>query len=1202
MRRLKSLELLGYKTFATKTTFEFAGTITAIVGPNGSGKSNIADAIRWVLGEQSFSLLRGRKTVDMIFSGSEQRPRAGMAAATLTFDNGDRWLPIEFSEVAVTRRAYRDGQNEYLLNGQRVRLRDISELLGTAGLAERTYTIVGQGLIDASLSLKADERRKLFEEAAGIGLYRARREEALRRLDATQRNLERVQDILSELKPRLRSLERQAGRAREYEQVKTDLHAMLREWYGYHWHQAQKELKEARDFAARREAELEASRKKQAELEEHLATLQENLSQARERLNDWRSQATQVQARRDALSRDLAVSAERRRALEERQAVLGRVLATLREERALLQGQLAEAEAEARTLQAQLAEARRNAEETQAEMDRIQVERRSLEHALEQTRQQISQLAARGEVLAARRMEWIAGRERHRAALAEAEKSLADLNHALEAARTRQEQEDEQLQGIRRAITQARAAWERSQAEAQSAERDLQTALEAHARTKDEQARLTMQLDVLEKAEAALVGYGEGARRLLEAAREGRLPGARGALVQFLEVPPEYELALTAVLGDFLEGIVLAGGADADAALDLLVESSGRAALLPLDGQRAAEERPRRGAPGFLGLGSEMVSAPPELRSLIETLLGRTWMVRDREAARNLLPDAPGGVRVVTLAGEVFLAEGPIQTGSGGPSGAVGRQRERRELALELERVRGRLARSGERMRELDEERARLREAEGERAAGLRELELEEEAVRARQREAALEVDGIRHQVEWQEMQRRAAAQRLEEAERGLRQVEEEQARIEPELSDKQAHIQTLRERLLGQSLDAHQSRAAYWAAQVELFERMAKDAAVREAERRVASERLEEQIRAHEREMGQVEQERQALEAERAVLTADEGELAGQLAALEALMRPAGAELEALEQGRERLRKSEIEARQSLVQAERLYAQAQLGLARRQEALEALRRRIEEDFGLVAFEYEEEVAGPTPLPFSEMVETLALVTALPPELEEAIKRQRAQLRRIGPVNPEAQREFAEVSERYTFTVQQIADLEKAEADIRRIIRELDELMKRDFLNTYEAVAREFKEIFGRLFGGGSAALLLTEPNDLTNTGVDIEARLPGRRSQELSLLSGGERSLTASALIFALLKVSPTPFCVLDEVDAMLDEANIHRFADLLREFSENTQFIIITHNRNTVQAADTIYGITMGADSTSQVLSLRLDQVAEQLGELAR
>ncbi len=277
--RLKSLELQGYKTFATRTPFEFPGTVTAIVGPNGSGKSNIADALRWVLGEQSYSLLRGKKTEDMIFAGSEQRPRAGMASVTVVFDNQDGWLPIDFSEVSVTRRAYRDGQNEYVLNGQKVRLRDVNELLSDSGLAERTYTIIGQGLVDAALSLKAEERRRLFEEAAGIGLHRSRREEALRRLDTTKRNLERVEDILSELRPRVRSLERQARKAEEYHQITADLREMLREWYGFHWHRAQAELSEALEIARERESELDLARENQLTDDEQLRGAVEKIQQ-----------------------------------------------------------------------------------------------------------------------------------------------------------------------------------------------------------------------------------------------------------------------------------------------------------------------------------------------------------------------------------------------------------------------------------------------------------------------------------------------------------------------------------------------------------------------------------------------------------------------------------------------------------------------------------------------------------------------------------------------------------------------------------------------------------------------------------------------------------------------------------------------------------------------------------------------------------
>ena len=361
--RLKSLELHGYKTFASRTLFEFPEQITAIVGPNGSGKSNIADAIRWVLGEQSYSLLRGRKTEDMIFAGSEQRPRAGMASASIIFDNGDGWLPIDYSEVSLARRAYRDGNNEYLLNGQRVRLKETTELLAQSGLAERTYTIIGQGLVDAALSLKPEERRRFFEEAAGIGLYRTRREDTLNRLDATRRNLERVQDILAELEPRLATLERQAKRAAEYERVKADLRVLLRDWYGYYWHRNNAELIHARETLRVQEARLEQTRTRMEQVVEEAEALRGKIQTVRISLNEWHGQSAALHQQWEQVSRKLAVLEERQRAVNNSQAGLESDLNRFVEEEQARRSRLEELEVEQTRLQKELAEASEQVED-----------------------------------------------------------------------------------------------------------------------------------------------------------------------------------------------------------------------------------------------------------------------------------------------------------------------------------------------------------------------------------------------------------------------------------------------------------------------------------------------------------------------------------------------------------------------------------------------------------------------------------------------------------------------------------------------------------------------------------------------------------------------------------------------------------------------------------------------------------------------
>src|SRR5512144_2631156 len=392
--RLKSLELHGYKTFATRTKFEFASGVTAIVGPNGSGKSNIADALRWVLGEQSYSLLRGKKTEDMIFSGSEYRARAGMASAEIVFDNTAGWLPVDFAEVAVTRRAYRDGHNEYLLNGQQVRLRDMNELLAASGLSERTYTILGQGLVDASLALKADERRRLFEEAAGVELYRVRREEALKRLENTERNLERVQDIMAEVGPRLKTLERQAKKAAEYGGAQADLRAVLSEWYGYHWHSAHEGLERARQRLAEEEAHVAAAAATHARAQEEYSQYRERLNALRSKLTAWQRQSADLHTRRESVSLDLAVLDERRRSLATLQASLQGERAAAETDGQLARERFAELEQETSRLQAELEEAGGHLRDAQQSLEARQSERSAAESQVQAARSMMDALQA----------------------------------------------------------------------------------------------------------------------------------------------------------------------------------------------------------------------------------------------------------------------------------------------------------------------------------------------------------------------------------------------------------------------------------------------------------------------------------------------------------------------------------------------------------------------------------------------------------------------------------------------------------------------------------------------------------------------------------------------------------------------------------------------------------------------------------------
>jgi chromosome segregation protein len=876
--RLRALAVQGYKSFASKTEFQFGPAITAVVGPNGSGKSNIADAIRWALGEQSFGLLRGKRTEDMIFSGSDSRSRAGLAAVTIHFDNSETWLPIEFSEVTISRRASRDGQNEYYLNGQKVRLRDITELLSQSGLAQRTYSVVGQGLVDSVLSLKADERRSLFEEAAGIQLHRSRREEALRRLDTTEANLSRLQDILSEVQPRLRSLSRQAERAKAYEQIRSDLHQALKIWYGYHWYTLKDRARNTRELAQNASDHREELIRSQEEIEVGLSEAMELLNKHRLELSKLTIERSQRQDEKGSLSRQQAVSQARLKWLDEQEARVSVALESVILRR----------------------------EEVNARLDRTSDEITRLEKLL-----------------------------------GERESSETDSN------------QDPDLMGVLE--------------NAQSSARDGIAKLE---QSMQEERKTWSHLEKLRVQESKLL------RNALAETAKGKLSNATAT-----------------TLRDELTG-----------------------------------------------LQSKVKAAQAE------------W----KDSAKSV----------------------------------------DQALASHKERLRAAQSQVQDRWNEIKQ---------------------------------VFSADPVLGGETYQSMELQAQQTAREDLEQRL-------SRLNAEIADLEQQRKTV------------------------TSERMQIDTSVSETQQEVdesAATLVEMSDRTGELESGLQQNERKVVE----------------------------------------LQTEDRRVRADLRKADQMHTEAQIKQARREEELVSMKRRIQDDFGLVT--YEESGTGPLqePLPFEGLVERLRRVKELPIDAESQLQRLRIQLRRLGSVNPEAQRELAEVEERVRYLTQQIEDLQSAAQQLKDLIRELDALMAHEFNKTYELVSEYFQGMFTRLFDGGKAQLLQSENGDRSKAGIDIRVKLPGRREQNLAMLSGGERSMTACALIFALLKVSPPPFAILDEVDAMLDESNVGRFCEIVRELSRDTQFLIITHNRQTIQEADVVYGVSLGEDTASRVISLRLDQADQAL-----
>jgi len=1194
--KLRSLELHGYKTFAGRALFEFPGNVTAIVGPNGSGKSNIADAVRWVLGEQSYTLLRGKKTEDMIFLGSDQRPKAGMASATITFNNEEGWLPVDYSEVAVARRAYRDGSNEYLLNRQRVRLKDTTELLAQSGLAERTYTIIGQGLVDAALSLRPEERRKFFEEAAGIGLFRSRREEALSRLDSTRRNLERVTDILGELEPRLRSLERQAKRVEEYDHVKDDLQVLLKDWYGFHWQNTQKELLRNREVLKNQEIKVEAARSRRGEIEKKVDAARLRLQELRDLLNTWHMETSELHRQRERISREIAVLEERIRSYQNQDITLKNELLRYEDLEHSYQERLSALKSDEERIKVELAQCVEQLKEIRKVFDERKIERDRLESEMNLARKRLLEVETRQVQLKAHQRE-LEGR-------------IESFNESRENLLKNIEQNQTGLNSAQQGMGDIKAEQAIVQKRVESYARDLSNVVEKLAdlelqdkkisgeisRLEAEHARANAQLEVLNQAERAFTGLGDGARSLLTAAGSGKLPGGLRTLSSYLDVPYELETAVSAALGDQLDAVLYGEGIDTERLLSFLEsDESGRAMLIPLVAAGSAKAR-KFSDPGVLGMAPDLVKTVDQDRGLVNFLLGRVIIVNDRATARRLVKEIPADGRIVTLRGEVFDGSGVIIAGKENRTGVISRPREKKDLTQQVNTAAVRLADKKKELEEIQNKVTLLRGEKNTLEKSARDAQSNLQQVNSTFAVMERESAKLTQQLEWQNNQINTLVNQVKSAESDIVEIETEIKANDNAIKEHNLTIRGINEQFRGIPIDEIQQQLVHWNTTQAVTERALREGSGRvvEFEQTIAqNQALIEQVKKRIEELVITTTEVTAAIAE-ARKTEETVNLS--LAEFSTKIDPAEIELRKLESEYSALQHEYSQTQQFEANADRVYTQAQLEYSRSREALENLRRRIEEDFGLVTLEYSEEVTGPTPLPL-EGVGTLVVLEELPKGLEESINRQRALLRRMGAINPEARNEYREVKQRHDFMKTQLADLQKADGDLRQIITELDELMNHQFRTTFNAVAAEFKEMFSRLFGGGSARLVMTDTDNPTETGIDIEARLPGRREQGLSLLSGGERSLTAVALIFSLLRVSPTPFCILDEVDAMLDEANVGRFTELLRDLSQETQFIVITHNRNTVQVADVIYGVTMGRDSASQVISLRLDELSEEM-----
>ena len=1145
-----------------------------------AARAILLTAVRWVLGEQSYSTLRGKRTTDMIFSGSQSRPRAGMAQAILTLDNSDGWLPIDYSEVEIGRRAHRSGENEYILNGQKVRLKDVMDLLATSGLAQRTYTIIGQGLVDKALSLKAEERRALFEEAAGINHYKARRAETLRRLQETQRNLQRIYDILAEIRPRLNSLRRQATRAQNYQQVSADLNNLLRIWYGFRWEEAKAELRLVRETAESAEAKWQTSRQTMRVRQENADDLRRRIHRLQSQLSDAQNQRDDVRDQLEQARREVAILHERRESIKRQISDVEQEMPSIQQLRDTAASELAEATADLEAAQSNLQETQQqltqfnqNFQTQQSEINRWQTALHDAEKKQRETQTRLAQSQGQLNQLRERLSEQQPADDASDEEIVRLGKEVENLTAVLETAnrnvdkfKTERESASEERQSLIRQLKQLRR-------ENRDEEKNLN-------RQQKEIARLEARVDMLDQM------------RLKEVSASNKV-SITGNLASFITIPDTYQTAIEAALADRLATLLVPDEANL---WQLLQEQDAQSSItvLALANVQAPDSPAKPSGQGIRGWASDLVKYDNKVATAVQLLLGQILLVEDDKTAFKVAQNLPAGATAVSLDGFVAHAGGLIfKAGKEGQNSVLAREEAWRKANEELTGLK-------ETVTQMEATTTKQRKFIDEKQSEVDELQIEESRLSRFMSEARQKVSLAQRDVDRQKQQ-------LGFVERQQKAKNEELTRLQQRIESIEAKIEADREALVEletavsaaqKSLnalpvaEAQQQRQNLQQAITSVNTIVAGRQAVVDS-RRATLNQFEQQLNRLKSRQASLQQQQQHI-AESSK-TEEQLQLQQKLDGLDTRIGPMKVRLD---EGRLELNTFEEETavlQKETHDTETIFTQAKVKFTQQTNIIENLQERIKADLGIVALHYDDEQFGPNPLPISG-VQELPVVNELPDDIEETIQNYRAQMQRMGAINPDAPEEYRETADRFEFMTQQIEDLNLTETQLRDVIAELDELTSRAFAETVDKVNQVFGVTFTQLFGGGSARLMLTDPDDLTVSGVDIIARLPNRREQGLGLLSGGERSLTAVALIFSLLKVSPTPFCIMDEVDAALDEANINRFRDLLRELSINTQFIVITHNRGTVQAAQTIYGISMGTDSASQAISIKPEDYIKQ------
>ncbi len=1177
---LKSIEMYGFKSFANKIVFDFHNGITGIVGPNGSGKSNVSDAVRWVLGEQSAKQLRGASMQDVIFAGTENRKPLSYAYVAITMDNSDHLLPIDYEEVTIARRVYRSGESEYLLNGSPCRLKDVNELFYDTGIGKEGYSIIGQGQIERILSGKPEERRELFDEAVGIVKFKKRKAATVKKLEHERENLVRVNDILSELERQIGPLERQSEVARNYLKKKEELKTLEVNAFLMEVEDMTKRLDEIKKNYDISQAQMDENKELQETIKKQYTTLEESISALDTEIQGIRDQQSNTTLMKGKLENQINLLEEQIRFAENADESLAERKGALETEKKEYMSQKEAYEAEKKELETLLSEVEGRLASVRKYNDDLQAEIKKYNDGIETNNNAIMELLNNKAAIQSKE-------QRYDTMLEQTNIRKAQLNQRLLQRKTEEEDLNATLQECRHEFEEASKTQEELKAKEkdfmhQSVEwknkhREANTELQ---QKREEYNKLSSKLEALKNIAERYDGYGNSIRKVME--QKDKEPGIIGVVSDLIHVDKKYEVAIETALSGNIQNIVTKDETTAKKMISYLKENRlGRATFLPLtsvSGKGFQKDKKILNSKGVLGLANELVDADAKYADILSYLLGRVIVVDHIDNGIALAKENKYSLHIVTLEGEYFSPGGSLSGGRfKNNSNLLGRNREIDEIEKNLKSLDDVMKIAKERIREIETAQALLESDREELRKSLEEIalvcntaQIHLQRAEEQKKESETVFSGLNTESEEMERQIRDIMAGKREIELERQQATEKEEEIKKQTEEFQ--------KLLDEKMYMESSAARNVSeAQIEEAAARQKVMFVQENCTRVAAEiekkendilRLVEEAKNSKEDAKRKRADIE--EIKKTIMASDDN-----FAALEQSLKTAQEKKESVNQEYKDFFKKREEI------ADRI-----AGLDKEVYRLETQREKLEQ-----AMEYQNSYM------WEEYELTLRAAEKLRDtsytsldEMRKATSAIKDEIRRMGNVNVNAIEEYKEVSERYNFLKGQHDDLIEAEQTLIGIIDDLDGGMRKQFTEGFADIQREFDKAFKELFGGGKGTLELVEGEDILETGIRIIAQPPGKKLQNMMQLSGGEKSLTAIALLFAIQNLKPSPFCLLDEIEAALDDSNVGRFAKYLHKLTKNTQFIIITHRRGTMNAADRLYGITMQEKGVSTLVSVNL------------